>query len=197
MLCHCQRQLQLSLPFGDAVQLAPFLTPPITPRRQVGVPALRRCERPLLPRLPAGALRADPGAGQGAERLAVPALLRGRAPRAGAPTLEFIVVTHKLSCARHLCREGGSSALLHAERCTASSRSSHADRNIASIAAHLLNARLSVAAPHGITRAACASQGWICNSSICMTRRGMKPTGIAIFDAQVGIDGPDPDVLHS
>lgn len=30
-----------------------------------------------------------------------------------------------------------------------------------------------------------APQGWICNSSICMTRRGMKPTGIAIFDAQV------------
>ena len=27
-------------------------------------------------------------------------------------------------------------------------------------------------------------QGWICNSSICMTRRGMKPTGIAIFEAQ-------------
>lgn len=27
-------------------------------------------------------------------------------------------------------------------------------------------------------------QGWICNSSICMTRRGLKPTGIAIFDAQ-------------
>lgn len=27
-------------------------------------------------------------------------------------------------------------------------------------------------------------QDWICNSSICMTRRGLKPTGIAIFDAQ-------------
>jgi len=27
-------------------------------------------------------------------------------------------------------------------------------------------------------------QGWICNSSICMTRRSMKPTGIAIFEAQ-------------
>ena len=27
-------------------------------------------------------------------------------------------------------------------------------------------------------------QGWICNSSICMTRRGLKPTGIAIFEAQ-------------
>lgn len=27
-------------------------------------------------------------------------------------------------------------------------------------------------------------QGWICNSSICMTRRGMRPTGIAIFEAQ-------------
>ncbi|KAK9805300.1 hypothetical protein WJX72_012012 [[Myrmecia] bisecta] len=27
-------------------------------------------------------------------------------------------------------------------------------------------------------------EGWICNSSICMTRRGLKPTGIAIFDAQ-------------
>ena len=27
-------------------------------------------------------------------------------------------------------------------------------------------------------------QGWICNSSICMTRRGMQPTGIAIFEAQ-------------
>ena len=26
-------------------------------------------------------------------------------------------------------------------------------------------------------------QGWICNSSICMTRRGLKPTGIAIYDA--------------
>mmetsp|Transcript_14536 Transcript_14536/g.31132 ORF Transcript_14536/g.31132 Transcript_14536/m.31132 type:complete len:396 (-) Transcript_14536:291-1478(-) len=25
---------------------------------------------------------------------------------------------------------------------------------------------------------------WICNSSICMTRRKMRPTGIAIFDAQ-------------
>ena len=24
---------------------------------------------------------------------------------------------------------------------------------------------------------------WICNSSICMTRRGLKPTGIAIYDA--------------
>jgi hypothetical protein len=30
----------------------------------------------------------------------------------------------------------------------------------------------------------CILQGWICNSSICMTRRGMKPTGIAIFEAQ-------------
>ena len=28
------------------------------------------------------------------------------------------------------------------------------------------------------------AQGWICNSSICMTRRGLKPTGIAIFEAQ-------------
>ena len=28
------------------------------------------------------------------------------------------------------------------------------------------------------------AQGWICNSSICMTRRGMKPTGIAIYEAQ-------------
>lgn len=27
-------------------------------------------------------------------------------------------------------------------------------------------------------------QGWICNSSICMTKRGLKPTGIAIYDAQ-------------
>ena len=27
-------------------------------------------------------------------------------------------------------------------------------------------------------------QDWICNSSICMTRRGLKPTGIAIFEAQ-------------
>lgn len=27
-------------------------------------------------------------------------------------------------------------------------------------------------------------QGWICNSSICMTRRGLRPTGIAIFEAQ-------------
>lgn len=26
--------------------------------------------------------------------------------------------------------------------------------------------------------------GWICNSSICMTRRGLAPTGIAIFEAQ-------------
>lgn len=26
--------------------------------------------------------------------------------------------------------------------------------------------------------------GWICNSSICMKRRGLKPTGIAIYDAQ-------------
>ena len=24
---------------------------------------------------------------------------------------------------------------------------------------------------------------WICNSSICMTRRGLRPTGIAIYDA--------------
>ena len=29
-----------------------------------------------------------------------------------------------------------------------------------------------------------AAQGWICNSSICMTRRGMRPTGIAIYEAQ-------------
>ena len=28
-------------------------------------------------------------------------------------------------------------------------------------------------------------QGLICNSSICMKRRGMQPTGIAIFSAQV------------
>jgi hypothetical protein len=28
------------------------------------------------------------------------------------------------------------------------------------------------------------AQGWICNSSICMTRRGLKPTGIAIYEAQ-------------
>ena len=28
-------------------------------------------------------------------------------------------------------------------------------------------------------------QGLICNSSICMKRRGMAPTGIAIFSAQV------------
>lgn len=27
-------------------------------------------------------------------------------------------------------------------------------------------------------------QGWICNSSICMTRRGLKPTGIAIHQAK-------------
>ena len=27
-------------------------------------------------------------------------------------------------------------------------------------------------------------EGWICNSSICMTKRGLKPTGIAIFEAQ-------------
>eukprot|EP00877_Chromochloris_zofingiensis_P012320 jgi/Chrzof1/7341/Cz02g20090.t1 len=27
-------------------------------------------------------------------------------------------------------------------------------------------------------------EGWICNSSICMKRRGYKPTGIAIYDAQ-------------
>ncbi|CAL8462186.1 g1717 [Coccomyxa elongata] len=27
-------------------------------------------------------------------------------------------------------------------------------------------------------------EGWICNSSICMTKRGLKPTGIAIYDAQ-------------
>jgi hypothetical protein len=27
-------------------------------------------------------------------------------------------------------------------------------------------------------------KGWICNSSICMTRRGLAPTGIAIYDAQ-------------
>jgi hypothetical protein len=26
-------------------------------------------------------------------------------------------------------------------------------------------------------------EGWICNSSICMKRRGYAPTGIAIFDA--------------
>ena len=26
-------------------------------------------------------------------------------------------------------------------------------------------------------------QGWICNSSICMKRRGLRPTGIAIYDA--------------
>ena len=26
-------------------------------------------------------------------------------------------------------------------------------------------------------------EGWICNSSICMTRRGMSPTGIAIYNA--------------
>jgi hypothetical protein len=28
------------------------------------------------------------------------------------------------------------------------------------------------------------SCGWICNSSICMKRRGMRPTGIAIYEAQ-------------
>ena len=27
-------------------------------------------------------------------------------------------------------------------------------------------------------------QGWICNSSICMKRQGLPPTGIAIYDAQ-------------
>lgn len=27
-------------------------------------------------------------------------------------------------------------------------------------------------------------EGWICNSSICMTRRGLKPTGIAIHKAR-------------
>ena len=27
-------------------------------------------------------------------------------------------------------------------------------------------------------------KGWICNSSICMTRRGLAPTGIAIYEAQ-------------
>jgi hypothetical protein len=26
--------------------------------------------------------------------------------------------------------------------------------------------------------------GWICNSSVCMKRRGYKPTGIAIYEAQ-------------
>lgn len=46
--------------------------------------------------------------------------------------------------------------------------------------------------------------GWICNSSICMKRRGLKPTGIAIYDAhergfksvahllQVGVGGCAP-----
>ena len=34
------------------------------------------------------------------------------------------------------------------------------------------------------TMLAVLPQGWICNSSICMTRRGLKPTGIAIYDAQ-------------
>jgi hypothetical protein len=28
------------------------------------------------------------------------------------------------------------------------------------------------------------SEGWMCNSSICMKRRGFAPTGIAIYDAQ-------------
>jgi len=27
-------------------------------------------------------------------------------------------------------------------------------------------------------------EGWICNSSFCMTRRGLQPTGIAIYEAQ-------------
>ncbi len=27
-------------------------------------------------------------------------------------------------------------------------------------------------------------QAWICNSSICMKRRGLRPTGIAIYEAQ-------------
>ncbi len=34
-----------------------------------------------------------------------------------------------------------------------------------------------------LTLRCCAAQGWICNSSICMKRRGLKPTGIAIYDA--------------
>jgi len=27
-------------------------------------------------------------------------------------------------------------------------------------------------------------QGWVCNNSICLTKRGLKPTGIAIWEAQ-------------
>ena len=41
---------------------------------------------------------------------------------------------------------------------------------------------LSIGAVLGCSSA--HAQGWICNSSICMTRRGMRPTGIAIFEAQ-------------
>ena len=36
---------------------------------------------------------------------------------------------------------------------------------------------------HALTRGA-HRQAWICNSSICMTKRGLKPTGIAIFEAK-------------
>lgn len=35
--------------------------------------------------------------------------------------------------------------------------------------------------------------GWICNSSICMTRRGLAPTGIAIYEAQ---ERGFPSVAH-
>ena len=37
------------------------------------------------------------------------------------------------------------------------------------------------------------NSGWICNSSICMTRRGLAPTGIAIYEAQ---ERGFPSVAH-
>ena len=59
--------------------------------RQVGVRAVRRLAGPLLQGLPAGALRGGAGGRPGGrERLAVPPLLRGRAPRAGAHVLQTL-----------------------------------------------------------------------------------------------------------
>ena len=59
--------------------------------RQVGVRAVRRLAGPLLQGLPAGALRGGAGGRQGGgKQLAVPPLLRGRAPRAGAHVLQTL-----------------------------------------------------------------------------------------------------------
>ena len=146
--------------------------------RQVRVQQVRQRDGALLPCVPGGALR--PGPRRRARRhgrgdLAVPALLRGGASGRGE---DLTLVSSVRWIPRSNQRRASSST-------SETSMAPYALRFTAGelCACFAYNAALDLP-PDMHTRAGPA-QGWICNSSICMTRRGLMPTGIAIFKAQV------------